>query len=75
MLYNVGLKTLMQQGVSEAVFCYEELVHKFNSKESLECFLFMIKTQLESNVIKEWAIYYMVSMRRSHTWLTTSHGL
>ena len=48
--YNVGLKTLLQQGLSEPVIMTIWSIH---SKESLESFLFMISLKRPSNIIKE----------------------
>ena len=48
--YKVGLKTLLQQGISGPVF-YGDLV--CNSIESLESFLFMVSIRRSSSIIKE----------------------
>ena len=45
--YNIGLKTLLQQGISEPMF-YGDLVYKF--KELLENLILVIKKVVKRNV-------------------------
>ena len=49
--YNICLKTLLQQGITESVF-YGDLV--INLKELLENRILVINLKRLLNVIKEW---------------------
>ena len=46
--YNIGLKTLLQQGISELIFC-GDLVYKF--KRIIENLIPVINSKILSNVI------------------------
>ena len=47
--YNIGLKTLLQQGISEPIF-YGDLVHKFK-RILLKNLIFVINSKRLKNVI------------------------
>ena len=63
--YNIGLKTLLQQGISEPI-CYGDLV--IHSEELLENLILVIASKRLSNVIKQLDRTW-ISCDSLHAWL------
>ena len=61
--YNIGLKTLLQQGISEPIF-YGDLVYNY-SKKLLATLILVINSKRLSNVIKKKVGYNLDIMRQS----------
>ena len=63
--YNISLKTLLQQGITEHVF-YVDLVYKF--KRIVGSLIIVINLKIVLNVIKEWDTTW-ISCGGLHAWL------
>ena len=69
--YNVGLKTLLHQGISKPVFC-GDLVYKIN--RIVGKLFFMISLKRLSSYIKEWYIACHMDIMQHSTITVYSYG-
>ena len=69
---NIGLKTLLQQDISEPIF-YGELI--INSKELLGNLILVIISKRLSNVIKKRLVITKISCDSMHARFKPNHGL